>query len=106
MLAFVFDGKASSEDLLFMADQIGHNLSIDSIHKPDHVILASRHENRSLVMPLDEVEVFLGNLIKSPLQFEAILDIPNPQDIIHATCHQPFATGVELAKLYGLCVAR
>ena len=57
-------------------------------------------------MPLNKVQVLLWNLIESPLQFEAILDIPNPQDVIHASSHQPLATCVELAELNCLRVTR
>lgn len=81
-----------------MTDQVGHNFAIDGIDEPDHVVLATSHEDRGRSVPFHEVQIFLWDVIDGLFQGEAIFNIPDSQDIVHAACDQPFATRVELAE--------
>ena len=92
MFTLVLDRELCFENLLFMTDQIGHDLTVQSIHDPNHVVFASCHQHWSLVMPFYKVEVFLWDVVESPLQGKAILDIPDAQEVVHASSYEPLST--------------
>ena len=56
-------------------------------------------------MPLHKVEVLLGHRIESTLQSESIGNIPNAEEVVHATSDKPFASRIKFAILKRLCVA-
>jgi len=106
MLSAILDGEYSFEDLLFVADQIGHDLAIDGIYNPDHIVFTTCHKYRCRLMPLDKVHVLLWYIFEGLLECEAIINIPDAQEVIHSTSNEPFACCIELAILNRLCVTR
>lgn len=77
VLSFVFQREVGVEDLLLVADELAHDFAIDGVHEPDYVVFASRDQHRCLLVPLDEIEILLGDIIELLLQGESILDVPD-----------------------------
>ena len=99
MLSFVFNGKLGIEDFLLVPDEACKHFAIEGINEPDHQVFSACNEHRSLVVPLDEVQVLLGDIVQSPLQRKVVLDVPDAKQIVHSTSDKPLATCVKLAEL-------
>ena len=91
MLAFIFNSELRAQDFLLVPNQIGHDLAVQSVYNPDHVVLAARHEHRRLVVPLDKVQILLRNVLDGLLECEAVLHVPHSQKVIHAASDEPLA---------------
>ena len=67
MLSFIFNSELCAQDLLLVPDQISHYFPVQSVYNPDHVVFAACHEYRRLVVPLDEIQILLRNVLDSLL---------------------------------------
>ena len=56
------------------------------------------------MMPLNEQEILLRNVLERLFQCEVVLNVPDAQMVIHAASDEPFTGRIELAKFYSLRV--
>ena len=56
-------------------------------------------------MPLHKKQIFLLDTLNCLFEGESVVNIPHSQEVIHASSHQPFSRGIELAEFYRLSVA-
>ena len=91
MLAFIIEGELSVEHLFLVADKVSHDLTIDGIYNPDHVVFTTSHKDRCRGVPLDKVQIILRDVIECSLQGKAIHYVPDAQDVVHTTCDEPLA---------------
>jgi len=74
-----------------VADKARQDFAIEGVDEPDHKIFTSRDQHRGLVMPLNEIQVLLGDIIEGLLERKAVFNIPNAQQVVHSASDKPFA---------------
>jgi hypothetical protein len=77
--------ELSTVNLSCVPLQTVHELAILPVEHPDKQVLSSGYEDISLRMPIEEVQVLRRAILKSTLQGEVSLSVPNADLIVHAS---------------------